>query len=134
MPEEFFGPWSIRVLDSRIPQRQRIEIRGSDGSDGGHAAEPGSTLAVSGPSWTLAMAALHGGSWRPSALRRSAVAYTNADGLVVTVGGDDSPPGTLDRDYDDLIVVLQSEDPLLDPRPWTNPYDFTFPRRIVRIY
>lgn len=132
MPEEFFGPWSIRVLDARFPQRQRFEIRGSDGSDGDHAATSDSTLAVSGARWTLAMSGLHGGVWRASALRRSAAAYTNTDGLVVTVGGDDSPPGTPDLDYDDLIVVLQSEDPSLDPRPWQNPYDFTIPRRIVQ--
>jgi hypothetical protein len=46
---------------------------------------------------------------------------------------DDSPPGALDLDDDDLIVVLQSEDPSLDPRPWRNPYDFTVPGRTVRL-
>lgn len=133
MPESFSGRWSIRVLDSRIPDRQRFEIRGSDGSDGGHPAEPGATLGVTGAQWTLAMSARHGGAWRQSALRRSAATFTNADGLVVTVGGDDSPPGTLDLDYDDLIVVLHAEDPALDPGPWQNPYDFTLPSRFLRL-
>jgi len=132
MPEAFFGPWSIRVLDSHFPQRQRFEIRGSDGADGFYDGTPGSTLAVSGQRWTLAMSRREGGEWLPSALRRSAAAFTNADGFVVTVGAADSPPGTPGLDYDDMIVVLDSEDPALDPRRWSNPYDFTLPQRILR--
>jgi hypothetical protein len=132
MTEAFSGRWSIRVLDSRMPDRQRFEIRGSDGSDGGHRAEPGAALAVNGPNWTLAMSARHQGVWRQSALRRKAATFTNADGLVVIVGGDDSPPGTPNPDYDDLIVVLHAEDPALDPGPWSNPYDFTLPIRALR--
>jgi hypothetical protein len=79
------------------------------------------------------MSRLEGGSWLPSAVRRNAATFTNSDGLVVWVGADDSPPGTLELDYDDMILVLTSEDPALNPDvPLTNPYDFTIPLRVVR--
>jgi hypothetical protein len=36
-------------------------------------------------------------------------------------------------DYDDMILVLTSEDPALNPDvPLTNPYDFTIPLRVIR--
>lgn len=131
MAEVFYGPWSVRVLDSHFPQRQRFEISGSDGSDGAYPGTPDSTVSVTGEQWSLSISWRDGGVWQPSALRRKAATYTNPDGLVVTVGADDSPPGTIDPDYDDMILVMHYEDPLSPIRPTKNPYDFTIPGRIL---
>jgi len=134
MLEVFCGRWSLRVLDSHFPQTQRFEVSGSDAGDGAYSATPGSTVSVTGAQWTLSMSRLEGGSWLSSAVRRNAAAFTNVDGLVVWVGADDSPPGTLDPDYDDMILVLTSEDPWLNPDvPWTNPLEFTIPPRAIRL-
>ena len=134
MPEVLYGPWSVRVLDSRFPQRQRFEISGSDSSDGTYPGTPDSTISVTGAQWSLTISRRVGGVWQPSALRRNDASFTNAEGLVVKVGADDSPPGTVEPDYDDMILVLRSEDPALNPDvPWSNPYDFTIPRRIIRL-
>lgn len=132
MPEVFYGPWSVRVLDSHFPQRQRFEISGSDTSDGAYPGTPGSTVSVTGAKWSLTMSWREDGVWQPSALRRTSASFTNSEGLVVWVGAADSPSGSVDLDYDDMILVMHSEDPSLSPiRPWKNPYDFTIPRRIV---
>jgi hypothetical protein len=134
MPEVFYGPWSVRVLDSHFPQRQRFEISGSDASDGVYAGTPDSTVRVSGAQWTLTISSRDNDTWRASALRRTSASFTNTEGLVVWVGADDSPPGPVHLDYDDMIVVLHSEDPALSPRqPWINPYDFTIPPRFVQL-
>jgi hypothetical protein len=132
--EVFYGRWSVRVLDSHFPQQQRFEISGSDAGDGFYFGTPDLTVSVSGAEWSLSMSRREGGLWLGSAVRRNAASFTNADGLVVWVGADDSPPGTLELDYDDMILVLTSEDPSLNPGvPWTNRYDFTVPWRIVRL-
>jgi hypothetical protein len=134
MPEVFYGRWSVRVLDSHFPQRQRFEISGSDASDGVYPGTPDSTVSVTGAQWTLAMSRRENDAWRASALRRNSAGFTNSEGLVVWVGADDGPLGTADLDYDDMILVLHSEDPALSPRkPWINPYDFTIPSRFVQL-
>lgn len=65
-------------------------------------------------------------------MRRVESAWHSA--CTIWVGADDSPPGTLDTDYDDMILVLTSEDPSLNPDvTWANPLKFTIPPRIIRL-
>jgi hypothetical protein len=130
--EEFYGPWSVRVLDSRFPQRQHFEISGSDGSDGAYEATRDLTIDVTGERWTLTASVSKGGVWQPSALQRSNATFSSADGLIVTVGGDDNPPGTPDPNFDDMILVLEYKNPTVNPpEGWQNPYDFTIPLEII---
>jgi hypothetical protein len=128
--EEFYGPWSVRVLDSRFSQRQHFEISGSDGSDGAYEATGDLTIDVTGERWTLIASVSKGGVWRPSALRRFNATFSSADGLIVTVGGDDNPPGTPDSNFDDMILVLEYKNPAVNPpEGWQNLYDFTIHAR-----
>jgi hypothetical protein len=76
MPEVFYGRWSVRVLDSHFPQRQRFEISGSDASDGVYPGTPDSTVSVTGAQWTLAMSRRENDAWRASALRRNSASPT----------------------------------------------------------
>jgi hypothetical protein len=129
--EVFHGPWFVRVERKDSVAAQRFVISGSDSSDGGYPGVPGESVSVTGDEWVLSMDWRTTGQFEPSRIRRSAT-YDVQNGLIITLGADDGPPATADEDFDDLIVVLQSEDPSLDPlRPGGNPYDFTIPEDII---
>jgi hypothetical protein len=131
MAEIFHGPWAVHVESKNSFFAQRFVISGSDSSDNGYPGVPGQSIGVTGDEWTLTMDWLDGNQFRPSRIRQSAT-YDVQKGLIVTLGADDGPPETADRDFNDMIVVLQSEDPSLDPlTPSGNPYDFTIPEEII---
>src|SRR6266702_2363169 len=126
----FFGPWDIRVDAKDAVLTQKVEISGSDSSDGTYPGEVGTELRVVGERWTLRMLWLDGSMPRPSRIQRSA-AYDAIGGLVVTLGADDGPPETADGDFNDMILIMKSPDPALDPlHPNGIPYDFTIPEKI----
>jgi hypothetical protein len=132
MTEVFFGPWSVSVQRKDADFDQRVVISGAAVGSGAHPGVVGPTVGVDGDRWELDLEWSDGGPWQPSAVRRTAT-FTPLDGLVVTLGGDDGPPATADHDFDDLVVVVQSADPALDPlRSGGFPYDFSLPEdRIV---
>jgi hypothetical protein len=131
MKEVFYGPWSIRVDQKESNLDQRFLISGSDNADGGYAGVVGFSIGVTGKEWTLTAEWLDGNQFRPSRLRRSA-RYDVQEGLIVTLGADDGQEPTADLDFNDMVLVLESEDPALDPiRPSGNPYDFTITENML---
>lgn len=130
MTEVFFGPWSVTVQRKNAGFDQRVMISGATVGSGAHPGVVGTSVGVDGDRWELDLEWSDGGPWQRSAVRRAAT-FTSLDGLVVTLGGDDGPPATADHDFDDLVVVVQSADPALDPlRPREPPYDFSLPGAI----
>jgi hypothetical protein len=131
MPESFSGPWSVSVQSTDSVFAQRFVIEGSDSSDGAYPATPGTSIGVTGGEWTISADWLDGNTFVHSAMLRTAT-YDVQDGLVVTLAADDSPPETADHDFNDMILILQCEDPALDPlRPNGIPYDFTVPEGTI---
>jgi hypothetical protein len=127
----FSGPWHVRVDTTDAVLTQQVQITGSDSSDGTYPGQVATEFQAMGESWTLRLLWLDGTTPRPSRIRRSAT-YTAVDGLIVTLGADDGPPETADGDFNDMIVVMKSRDPALDPlSPAGNPYDYTIPERFV---
>jgi hypothetical protein len=125
MTETFYGPWSVAVVGKDSNFDQRFVITGSDTADGGYAGVVGFSIGVTGDEWTLTMDWLDSNQFRPSRIERAA-RYDVRDALIVTLGADDGPEATADRDFNDMVLVLRSEDPALDAlRPSGNPYDFT---------
>jgi hypothetical protein len=126
--EVFHGPWFVRVDSTEAGAAQQFSISGSDSSDGGFPGVPGESVSVSGDEWTLTMEWFDGSQFLPSRLRRSAT-YDVQAGLIVTLAADDGPPETADEDFNDLVLMLQSEDPDLNPIPPQGPPpDFTIPK------
>jgi hypothetical protein len=128
--EVFHGPWSVRVEHKDSIFSQRFVISGSDSSDNGYPGVPGQSVSVTGKEWFLTMDWRDTGQFEPCRIRRSAT-YDVDEGLIVTLGADDGPLATADRDFDDLVLICQSQDPSLDPIPRGDPYDFTIPESVI---
>lgn len=128
MPEEFSGPWSIEVVLHHAAFDQQFVIEGSDQSDGAYPGVPGTMVAqVDGPAWRLIPQWNSGASgWLPSATLRT-TEFTTEQGLVVTVGADDTPPAGQDFDFDDLVVRCVALDKELNPYAGSTPADLTLP-------
>jgi hypothetical protein len=127
MTEVFFGPWVVAVQSKDAGFEQRVVINGAAVGGGVHPGVVGTAIVVDGDRWELDLEWSDGGPWQPSAVRRTAT-FTPLDGLVVTLGGDDGPFAGADHDFDDLVVVVQSVDPALDPlHPDEIPFDFSLP-------
>lgn len=129
MSETFYGPWTVALEQMDAVSEHRFLITGADLGAGAH--DPGvigTSVKVAGPEWNLTIEWNDGTGWQQSDIQRTA-AYTALDGLVVTLGGDDGPPATADRDFNDMVLIARSDDPALDPlRPaGGNLYDFSVP-------
>jgi hypothetical protein len=134
MSEEFFGDWTLEVIEKEAAFSERFVIDGSDASDGVYPGETTTPpLAVTGARWrvTLEWNDNAGSGWQPSDVRRTGAAYTLQDGLVIVLGADDNFPQFRDEDYDDVVLRCTSNDPRINPwHPFINPYDFTLPRDV----
>ena len=128
--ETFYGPWRVEVVGGDATRPQRFTITGSDNADGSYPGTLGSGVDVDGAEWVVTLEWKDHAVFRPSAIAKTAT-YDVFRGLVVTLGGDDLTGGG-DRDFNDLIVQLTSNDPDLNPAPpSTNPYDFSFPESFL---
>ncbi len=133
MVETFFGDWSIEVQSAVAAFSQRFTITGSVGSDGVYLGTPGNRInRVSGQGWRLTMQwdDTIGSGWQASAVKRSA-SFSITDGMILTLGADDNFPPLRDFDYNDMILVCKYLNPVVNPAPIPNPYDFTIPENIV---
>lgn len=129
MSETFYGPWSVALEQMDAVSEHRFVISGAEVGAGVH--DPGvigTVVKVAGSEWNLRIEWNGGTGWQESDIQRTAT-YTALDGLVVALGGDDGPPATADRDFNDMVLIARPDDPTLDPlRPERgNPYDFSVP-------
>lgn len=105
---------------------QRIRISGSEGADGEYPGVPGTTIEVRSDHWQLGMdwRDPNGGTWQPSRIRRLGT-YTSTDGLVLTLGADDSPRAVGDADFNDMTVTARYLDRFDPPTATGELYDFS---------
>lgn len=126
MTELFFGDWLVRVNQKNADFSQQFTISGSDSSDGTYPGIPGTVVSVSGQEWTLNAEWNNNvdSGWQPSRVQR-VTTYGLQEGLRITLGIDDDWLTLADGDYDDMILNCESLDPIINPPPSANPYDFT---------
>jgi len=123
MAEIFFGEWTVTVDQLNADFLQRFIIAGSDSSDGTYSGIPGVNVTVSGPKWNIELQWSNRTSGWHSSNVRKVMACTVEEGLSTTLYADD---GLGDGDYNDIILVCRSLDPILNPMlPYSNPYSFT---------
>ncbi len=126
----FYGPWSLTVLSTSAVDLERAIIAGSAASDGTLAGVAGFSIPrIDGAAWTMDMqwSSDGGATWAPSRIRRLP-ASTPVDGLIITLGADDGPPGQGDGDFNDLVIRLVYLDPVINPPTvGTPPFSFTVP-------
>ena len=131
---EFFGSWTVQVVQKDAAFSERFVIEGSDASDGAYPGDTGTpAVSVSGPRWRIRMEWNDnvGSGWQSSAVRRNSVGYTVQDGLVILLGADDNYEQFRDHDFDDVVLRCSSDDPQVNPwRPFANPYDLTLPKDV----
>jgi hypothetical protein len=128
MAETFHGPWSVAVIGKSSNLAQRFVISGSDNADGGYPGEVGTSIGVTGDTWSISLEWLDGRQFRPCDVRVSS-GYDLFKGPHVTLAADDLGPGGGDADYDDLVLELGYENPDLDPmRPDHRKMEFTYPK------
>jgi hypothetical protein len=130
MTVTLYGPWKIVLTHVNSHFSQSIEIAGSDSSDGRYDLEFGQSfvLDVVGSEWQVELAywPFDGSEWTRSQTRKSTECRA-PDGLTIQIDGDNS--SARKPDYDNLTLVCTSSDPILNPNPTPNPYDFTLPDR-----
>ena len=137
MAEQFSGDWTVEVA-AATGTLLRFVIEGSLASNGGHpvsATMP--ALAVSGPHWLLrfeAFSPIPPKGWFSTDVRRIGAACTLQDGLDVflraSVTFGLSPQQSVKPYFSECTLRCRNVDHKLNPwRPFTNPYDFTIPRR-----
>jgi hypothetical protein len=116
MATRLFGSWTVVMRAANATAEQRVIITGSDGMDGEHLGDIMTTFDVTGTEWELDMEWRTEASspWKPSVVRTSA-RFDVADGLMIILEGDDGDVASRDYDYDDLVVSLRCNDPIVDP-------------------
>lgn len=114
MTETLYGPWQITIQQSVASFHQRFVIEGSQDSDGIYSVEIGASFIVSGSRWTLTPEwSREAVEWLPSRIRKS-MSFDVHSGLTITLSVDDGiAPG--DGDYNDLVLICRSLDPLTQP-------------------
>lgn len=128
--EIFYGPWRVEVVGGDAVRPQRFVIAGSDNADGAYPGALGTGVNVEGDHWTVTMEWQDHAVFRASEIARTAT-FDVQRGLLVTLGADDLSGGG-DRDFNDLILLLSSNDPELNPNPPSgNPYDFSYPESFL---
>jgi hypothetical protein len=131
--ETFYGDWSVEVLAINAGFSQRFKITGSNASDGFYLGTVGNAVPrVSGSQWTLSIewSSDGGATWQSSGIRRSA-SYTIEEGMLVLLGADDNVPALRDGDFNDMILTCRYLNPVINPPPIPNPFDFTIPEHFV---
>ncbi len=139
LTEPFSDKWSIQTVPGNEHLLVRLIISGSDASD---ATIPGGlpvNVTVSGAQWrvTMEFVEMRGGGplppgsvSLPSQIRRL-VNYDLPNGLVKTFT--DVPGGLLVPDEGLPVLACKNLDPNTNPFAGaTNPYDFTFDRKMLR--
>jgi hypothetical protein len=137
MPEIFAGDWTVEGAisgDIQLDHQYRFVIAGSVASDGAHPVSlTNPPISVSGATWSISLEYFtlyahpiadpnppRPPEWVPFDARRTSVAYTIENGLVVFLG----------TSAKDQFLICRNVDPKLNPwHPFTNPYDFTLPKR-----
>lgn len=139
MAEMFAGDWTVGILELTGNASQRFIIEGSLASDGVYQGTTTSApVSVSGTSWSIRLEAfspIAPKGWGPAHdVRRIRASYTLHDGLDVflraySVFGLSSRIGQNEY-FSECVLICRNVDPKLNPwQPFTNPYDFTLPKR-----
>lgn len=134
MAQTFYGDWSVRCDQVSGDFSQCFKIIGSDGSVTIYSGTPGMQVArVSGEEWSIEMEWNDnaGSGWKPSDIRRSP-SYTVLEGFVIRLEADDNTPDARDFDYDDMVLICKSLDPMINPDPPSGyPFDFTISKDML---
>lgn len=122
--EEFYGPWEVTVRHVNTDFQQRFIISGSDSTDGRYNLPFRNfvKLQVTGAAWSIVYEFVPFtpqplGAWKRRAARRTS-RFEAGRGMLVQLDWGDMP---------DLSLTCISMDPILNPNPTANPYDFTIP-------
>lgn len=112
MPQAFNGRWKLTVVAKNAGFAHRIRVTGAVTGNGVYASMPGTVASVSGPAWSvfLEWSDGAGSGWQESAVAR-AEGFPTPITRSVELRADDNFPAQRDNDYDDLIVLAESQDP-----------------------
>lgn len=123
MAETFYGPWQVHLPYVETHQAECLVIIGSDNADDSYIPlyPDGTTIMVSGEQWTMGIRRLQfepgRSTWVDVPVRRL-TAFSASNGIGVTVERAQSPK---------VRAHCTSMNPLLNPGPTPNPYDFSLP-------
>ncbi len=126
------GRWTISAVTKEAGWDQGMLVAGSDNGDGLHPMDVGDSFDVTGDEMTLVPQYLNAdtGEWGNS-LTKDQFAWSDQQGLTVTIYGDDNPPWG-DLDFNDLIVVGTALDPeLTSPHAGVTRPGLTVPKEKV---
>lgn len=122
--EKFYGSWAI-VLNSNTDLQQRFTILGSENADGRYIFpfRKFPNLEIRGIAWSIDYQVVSStperlGAWEQRAAKRTS-RFEAGSGMLVQLDWGDMP---------DLSLTCISKDPILNPNPTPNPYDFTLPQ------
>lgn len=139
LTEQFSDKWSIQTVPGNEHLLERLIISGSSASDGTIPGGAPVNITVTGARWRITMEfveMLGGGPLPPGAMSlppqiRRLVNYDLPNGLVKTFT--DVAGGLLVPDEGLHVLICTNLDPHTNPFAGaTNPYDFTFDRRMLR--
>jgi hypothetical protein len=124
MAETFYGTWQVHVPHVDTHHAECLVIAGSDNADDSYIPPypDGTTITVTGDQWTMGIRRLEfrqgGSTWVDVPVTR-ATAFSASKGISVTVERAQSPK---------VRAYCTSMNPLLNPGPMPDPYDFSLPR------
>lgn len=126
------GRWIISAVTKEAGWDQGILVAGSDIGDGLHPMNVGNSFDLTGDDMTL-IPQYHNADtdeWHDS-LTKDQFAWSDQQGMTVTIFGDDNPP-LGDLDFNDLIVVGVALDPeLTSPHAGLTRPELTVPKEKV---
>lgn len=129
MAERLHGPWRLTATKADNGVRERFVITGSSASDGRHEVQPGTParLDVGGAQWEVGLEVRVSNRWEDVGPLERSTQVAPGVGLTIRL----SVGSVVDRSIIDplstLKLTLVSRDPVINPPPIPNPFDFSLP-------